>query len=61
MNTPKSPHGATLNDVLKRLRRIESRLVQLMIHNGLDPYSKTYEGNEAERQQEQEKARNGDH
>ena len=25
-----------------RLARIESRLVQLMIHLGLDPYRKTY-------------------
>lgn len=27
-----------------RLTRIESRLVQLMIHVGLDPYEKKYEG-----------------
>lgn len=27
----------------QRLARIESRLVQLMIHLGLDPYEKTYE------------------
>ena len=26
-----------------RLARIESRLVQLMIHLGLDPYAQTYE------------------
>jgi hypothetical protein len=28
----------------QRLRRIETRLVQLMLHLGLDPYSKVYDG-----------------
>jgi len=26
-----------------RLARLESRLVQLMLHTGLDPYTKTYD------------------
>lgn len=38
-HTPPSP-------VEKRLRRIESRLVQLMIHMGLNPYAKVYDGDE---------------
>jgi hypothetical protein len=28
----------------QRLRRIETRLVQLMLHFGLDPYFKVYDG-----------------
>lgn len=32
-----------LKKLTQRLARIESRLVQLMIHLGLDPYGKTYE------------------
>jgi hypothetical protein len=35
-----------LHDLIARVTRVESRLVQLMIHQGLDPYRKTYEGNE---------------
>lgn len=27
----------------QRIRRIETRLVQLMIHLGMDPYSKMYD------------------
>jgi hypothetical protein len=27
----------------KRLARIESRIVQLMLHVGVDPYAKTYD------------------
>jgi hypothetical protein len=27
----------------KRLARIESRIVQLMLHIGVDPYTKTYD------------------
>lgn len=30
-----------------RLARIESRLVQLMIHMGLNPYEKTYDANKS--------------
>ena len=30
-------------DLEARLTRIESRLVQLMLHFGLDPYTKTYD------------------
>jgi hypothetical protein len=39
----------------KRLRRIESRLVQLMIHMGLNPYSKQYEGDEVSDVKREEK------
>jgi hypothetical protein len=39
----------------KRLRRIESRLVQLMIHMGLNPYSKQYEGDEVSDLKREEK------
>ena len=39
--------GVQMSDDIKalaqRLARIESRLVQLMIHLGLDPYAQTYE------------------
>jgi hypothetical protein len=45
----------------KRLRRIESRLVQLMIHMGLNPYAKTYDGDEAPEAKPREKESNGDH
>jgi hypothetical protein len=40
----------------KRLRRIESRLVQLMIHMGLNPYSKQYDGDEVPPEREKEKS-----
>ena len=30
-------------DIEQRMVRIESRLVQLMLHMGLDPYNKVYE------------------
>ena len=32
-----------MNDLENRVRRIESRLVQLMLHLGLNPYEKCYE------------------
>lgn len=44
------------SSVEKRLRRIESRLVQLMIHMGLNPYAKTYEGDEVDEKREKESA-----
>lgn len=31
-----------LEEIVARLTRVESRLVQLMLHMGLDPYKKTY-------------------
>lgn len=31
-----------LEELAERLTRVESRLVQLMLHVGLDPYQKTY-------------------
>lgn len=31
-----------LERIEDRLARVESRLVQLMLHMGLDPYTKTY-------------------
>ena len=31
------------HDLEKRMTRMESRLVQLMIHLGLDPYERTYD------------------
>ncbi len=33
----------TNEQIEARLRRVESRLVQLMIHLGMDPYNKMYE------------------
>lgn len=33
----------TNSELAARMARIESRLVQLMIHQGLDPYTKVYE------------------
>lgn len=36
--TKKSP----TSEVVNRLARIEARLVQLMLHMGLDPYKQTY-------------------
>lgn len=39
-NEERQPH---LSDVEKRLIRIESRLVQIMMHLGLDPYRKMYD------------------
>lgn len=32
-----------MHDIDARLARIESRLVQLMLHVGLNPYAKTYD------------------
>ena len=37
------PLPVDLSSVEARLARIESRLVQLMLHFGLDPYTKTYD------------------
>ena len=34
---------AKLDDLLNRIKRTESRLVQLMLHVGADPYTKMYE------------------
>lgn len=58
-HTPPSP-------IEKRLRRIESRLVQLMIHMGLNPYAKVYEGEEFDTPRKDaiatgEKESNGNH
>lgn len=39
--TPKAP--ASMPDIEHRLIRIEARLVQLMLHVGLDPYNQTYQ------------------
>ena len=33
----------TVNEIAARVARIESRLVQLMLHVGANPYEKTYE------------------
>ena len=41
-NTPSVSHP-TNSELAARMARIESRLVQLMIHQGLDPYTKVYE------------------
>lgn len=41
-NTPSGSHP-TNSELAARMARIESRLVQLMIHQGLDPYNKVYE------------------
>lgn len=43
----------------KRLRRIESRLVQLMVHMGLNPYARQYDGDEVPPEREKEKDSNG--
>lgn len=32
-----------LEEIVLRLTRVETRLVQLMLHQGLDPYKKTYD------------------
>lgn len=53
MNKPSSHPPPT--SIEKRLRRIESRLVQLMIHMGLNPYAKVYEGDEADKPREERK------
>jgi hypothetical protein len=47
MKPTNSSAHAPPSSIEKRLRRIESRLVQLMIHMGLNPYSKQYDGDEA--------------
>ena len=41
-NTPSVLHPSN-SELAARMARIESRLVQLMIHQGLDPYNKVYE------------------
>jgi len=41
-NTQNDSHP-TNSELAARMARIESRLVQLMIHQGLDPYNKVYE------------------
>lgn len=41
-NTHNDSHPSN-SEIAARTARIESRLVQLMIHLGLDPYKKTYE------------------
>ena len=33
---------AALERIEERLARVESRLVQLMFHSGMDPYARTY-------------------
>lgn len=33
----------TMTDIDRRLARLESRLVQLMLHMGLNPYEKAYD------------------
>lgn len=44
-STPNTPNDSqpSNKDLELRMARIESRLVQLMIHQGLDPYVKVYE------------------
>lgn len=41
-NTQNDSHPSN-SELAARMARIESRLVQLMIHQGLDPYNKVYE------------------
>ena len=41
-NTPSVLHPSN-SELAARMARIESRLVQLMIHQGLNPYAKVYE------------------
>ena len=41
-STPSDSHPSN-SELVARMARIESRLVQLMIHQGLDPYKKVYE------------------
>jgi hypothetical protein len=53
MKTVNNSSHAPPSSIEKRLRRIESRLVQLMIHMGLNPYAKTYEGDESDKSREQ--------
>jgi hypothetical protein len=55
MKTTNNSSHAPPSSIEKRLRRIESRLVQLMIHMGLNPYAKTYEGDEADKTREEAK------
>lgn len=38
-----SNDSKTLNEIASRVARIESRLVQLMLHVGANPYEKTYD------------------
>jgi hypothetical protein len=42
--------------ILERLARIETRLVQLMLHLGLDPYNKTYDGDQPRKPQPKSEA-----
>ena len=35
-----------MTDIDRRLARLESRLVQLMLHMGLNPYEKAYDANQ---------------
>lgn len=53
-NKPTNAH-APPSSIEKRLRRIESRLVQLMMHMGLNPYAKVYDGEEPDLKREKEK------
>lgn len=34
-----------MSDLDRRMARIESRIVQLMLHMGLNPYEKAYDAN----------------
>lgn len=48
------------NSIEKRLRRIESKLTQLMLHMGLNPYKKVYDGDELpEGKPEEREAKHG--
>ena len=38
-----SKRTRTMDDLDRRMARIETRLVQLMLHMGLNPYEKTYD------------------
>lgn len=40
-----SKREPTMTDIDRRLARLESRLVQLMLHMGLNPYEKAYDAN----------------
>jgi hypothetical protein len=39
-----------LNDLQARMARVESRLVQLMLHMGVDPHERHYESKSVARQ-----------
>lgn len=39
----KKPNNLLPEDTERRLKRIESRMCQLMLHLGLDPYERLYE------------------